>query len=128
MSRDATTSKAVPDEKAAKSAQSRHVTDDLAPEKLVRERRLVLGLTQAAAAAEAGISRVEWNQMENGRRGIGPKNAVRFAEVLGGEASDYVTRPSRADIDELRNRVEILERRQAEMVAELRLVTRRYDT
>jgi len=47
-----------------------------APTELVKERREALQLTQKEAARRAGISRNEWNQMENGGRGIGPKNAV----------------------------------------------------
>jgi transcriptional regulator with XRE-family HTH domain len=69
---------------------------------LIRERRLALKLTQAGAARRAGISREEWNQMENGVRGIGPRNAARFVEVLGGDVDDYLSRPSRPEIVELR--------------------------
>jgi transcriptional regulator with XRE-family HTH domain len=72
------------------------------PPELIRERRLALKLTQVQAAEQAGISRVEWNQMEKGGRGIGRRNAARFAAVLGGDVDDYLSRPSRPEIVELR--------------------------
>jgi len=109
MSRDVPLSRRVPDENAANSAQSCHVTR--APTELVKERREALQLTQKEAARRAGISRNEWNQMENGGRGIGPKNAARLVRVLGGEANEYRTRATRPDIDELRRQVADHEKR-----------------
>ena len=103
MSRDVPSSRCVPDGNAANSAQSCHVT--LAPTELIKERREGLHLTQKEAASRAGISRNEWNQMENGGRGIGPKNAARFVRVLGGQVNEYRTRATRPDIDELRRQV-----------------------
>jgi len=97
----------VPDRKPANSAQSRHV----APHELVRQRREAKGITQAEAAALAKISREEWNGIENGRRGIGPRNALRLARVLGGTAEEYLTRPTQPDIAELREMIAALERR-----------------
>jgi transcriptional regulator with XRE-family HTH domain len=82
----------------------------------VRQRREALGLTQKAAAEQARISRVEWNQMETGRRGIGPVNAARIAGVIGGEPAEYLTRPQRPDeIRELRERLAALEREVQEL-------------
>jgi plasmid maintenance system antidote protein VapI len=68
-------------------------------------------LSQRRAAELAGISRNEWNQMETGRRGIGPTNAARLAKVLGGEPEEYLTRASHPAITELRSRIHELEAR-----------------
>jgi transcriptional regulator with XRE-family HTH domain len=87
----------------------------MAPSDLMRERRVELGLTQGAAAMRAGISREEWNGLENGRRGIGPKNAARIAGVLGGRPEEYLTRPVQPDIQELRRRIDELEERVARL-------------
>jgi len=81
------------------------------PTELIKERRLARGLTQQEAADRAGISRGEWNQIENGKRGVGPVNAERLADVLGGAPEDYLTRPVQPEIEELRRRVAELERR-----------------
>jgi transcriptional regulator with XRE-family HTH domain len=99
----------VSDEKAANSAKSRHVTQT--PALLVRERRKTLALSQEKAAIRAGISRSEWNQIERGRRGVGPKNAERLARVLGGDASEYLTRPVQSGLVEMFARLTELEKR-----------------
>jgi transcriptional regulator with XRE-family HTH domain len=84
------------------------------PIELIKERREALGISQREAAERAGISRNEWNAMENGKRGVGPKNAPRFVAVLGGAAEDYLTTPVWPAIEELRRRVAELERRMDE--------------
>jgi transcriptional regulator with XRE-family HTH domain len=100
----------------AKSAQSRHVTRRL-PTELIKERRRALSLTQQQAADQAGITRVEWNQMENGKRGVGPKNAPRFVDVLGGTVDDYLTAPAWPAIEELRRELTDLKRRVSDLEA-----------
>jgi transcriptional regulator with XRE-family HTH domain len=86
----------------------------------MRERRLEFGLTQGQAAAQAGITREEWNALENKRRGLGMKNAVRVTSVLGGNPEDYLSRPVRTDeVEELRQQLTELKER----VARLELVT-----
>ena len=107
-SRDVTVSRRVSFGRSVDSALSRHVTR--LPTELIRERRLALDLSQAEAAKRAGITRAEWNGLENGRRGIGPVNAARFVEVLGGVPEDYLTRPVQPEIEDLRRRVAELER------------------
>ena len=108
-------SKIVSHENTANSAQSRHVPQP--PTLLIRERRRELALSQKEAAARAGISRTEWNQIERGRRGIGPRNAERLVGVLGGDPDEYLTRPLPglvevfARLAELERRVDALERR-----------------
>jgi transcriptional regulator with XRE-family HTH domain len=82
----------------------------------MRQRRLELGLTQGKAAAQAGINREEWNALENRRRGIGMKNAVRIAGVLGGSPEDYLTRPVPVnEVEELRRQIAALEERIAQL-------------
>jgi len=81
------------------------------PTLLIRERRRELALSQKEAAARAGISRTEWNQIERGRRGVGPKNAERLARVLGGDASEYLTRPVQSGLVEMFARLTELEER-----------------
>jgi plasmid maintenance system antidote protein VapI len=110
-SRDATMARGVSDERAAKSAQSCHVT----PGDLMRQRRLEFGLSQKEAATRAGISREEWNGLERGRRGIGMTNATRIARVLGGEPDEYLSRAVQPDIVELRQRLTELEARVAKL-------------
>lgn len=108
-SRDVRSSRVVPDEKAAKWAWSRHVT--WLPTELIRERRLALGLTQEQAADQTGIDRTVFNGIENGRRGVGPRNAARLASVLGGSADEYLTHPVRPWAKEIEKRLAELEER-----------------
>jgi transcriptional regulator with XRE-family HTH domain len=84
---------------------------------VIKTRRLALDLTQQEAADQAGITREEWNGLENGRRGIGPKNAARFVDVLGGTIEDYLASPVRAELDDLRREITDLQRRVGELEA-----------
>jgi transcriptional regulator with XRE-family HTH domain len=81
----------------------------------MRGRRDDLGLSQREAAARAGISREEWNGLENGRRGVGIRNAARIAGVLGGRPEEYLSRAVQPDIQELRRRLAELEERVAKL-------------
>ena len=93
----------------------------------MRDRRLKLGLSQEKAAEHAGISRNEWNQMERGVRGIGPTNAARIARVLGGEPRQYLTRPSRRDIEDLQRELADVKLELAELRAEVARLLNRED-
>jgi len=86
------------------------------PSNHMRERRLELGLTQGQTAAQAGITREEWNALENRRRGLGMKNAIRITSVVGGSPEDYLTRPVRVDaVEDLHRQIAALEERVAQL-------------
>ena len=53
------------------------------PRAIIRTRRQEMGLTQAQAARQAGISQVYWSQVERGTRNPGGQNMFAMAEVLG---------------------------------------------
>ncbi|MBS1985058.1 MAG: helix-turn-helix transcriptional regulator [Bdellovibrionales bacterium] len=55
----------------------------ICPRQLIQGRRSALGWTQAQLAREAGVSRVQLNQIERGRRGISRRNALKLAPILG---------------------------------------------
>lgn len=63
-------------------------------ESVIFRRRKALELTQREAAERARLDRSTFNQMENGKKTIGPVVAARLAEALGGETNDYVTGPA----------------------------------
>jgi 5'-3' exonuclease len=56
--------------------------------------------------------------MENGVRGIGPTNSARLVNVLGGTTDEYLTRPARPEIEELKQRMAELEARVAKLEAQ----------
>jgi transcriptional regulator with XRE-family HTH domain len=85
------------------------------PTELIRERRLALGMTQREAAERAGIDREVWNQIENGKRGVGRTNARRLVGVLGGVPEDYLTRPVQPEIADLKRELADLTRRVDEL-------------
>ncbi len=57
----------------------------------IRERRQELGLSQEAAAHEAGISATYWSDCENGKRNPASVNIVRIAGALGTSAAQLFT-------------------------------------
>lgn len=57
--------------------------DTLRPAISLRGSRLKAGLTQTALSAQLGIQQAHLSQMENGKRPIGKKMAMRLAKVFG---------------------------------------------
>lgn len=62
------------------------------PLKLMRTKRLALGLTVAEAADKAGLSRSYWNLIELGRRRMKIETLCRVAEVLDLEPGQLLRR------------------------------------
>lgn len=85
----------------------------------LRRLRAARGLSQAEAGTLIGISREEWNALENGRRGIGPLNATRIAEAFKVEAAEVLS-PTRDEAETLLERL-------AELVAKGTEVADRLD-
>lgn len=48
-----------------------------------RRRRIEAGLSQTDLAAQAGVSKTQLSDVENGRAGFSPKNLKAIAEILG---------------------------------------------
>ena len=61
-----------------------------------------LGLTIADAGAALGVTRTTLSELVNGKCGISPEMALRFAQVFGGSTASWLTQQAQYDLAQVR--------------------------